>query len=57
MTTQQIAWASKHDWFINTRPFNHLGESINIIYVKDDMVAGNILGFHNFEKLQQWAGY
>ena len=27
------------------------------IHVKDDMVAGNTLGFINFEALKQWAGY
>jgi hypothetical protein len=57
MTTQQIAWASKHDWFINTRPFNHLGVRVNVIYVKDDMVKGNILSFTDFDELTEWAGY
>jgi len=57
MTTQQIAWAMSHDWFINTRPFNHLGERVNVIYVKDDMVKGNILNFTDFDELTEWAGY
>ena len=55
MTTQQAVWASKHDWFIDAVP-SKLSNGLRI-HVKDDMVAGNVLVFHNFIKLQQWAGY
>ena len=55
MTTQQIAWASKHDWFIESIPSKLTGGLR--AFVKDDMVEGNVLVFNNFIKLQQWAGY
>jgi hypothetical protein len=55
MTTQQIAWARKHDWFICTSIV--LASSKVRIHVKDDRVEGNTLGFTDFEALKQWAGY
>jgi hypothetical protein len=55
MTTQQIAWAKTHDWFIEAKLVRITGQMR--IHVKDDMVAGNTLGFINFEALKQWAGY
>jgi hypothetical protein len=55
MTTQQIAWARKHDWFIEAKVLRITGQIR--IHVKDDMVAGNTLGFTDFDELQQWAGY
>jgi hypothetical protein len=54
MTTQQIAWASKHDWFIES---NRTSTGQIRIHVKDDMVAGNTLGFTDFDELTEWAGY
>jgi hypothetical protein len=56
MTTQQIAWASKHDWFIESIPSKFRGKKLRVI-VKDDMVAGNTLVFTDFDELKQWAGY
>jgi hypothetical protein len=55
MTTQQIAWASKHDWFIEAIPSKLTGRLR--AFVKDDMLEGNVLVFNSFIKLQQWAGY
>tara|TARA_R110000851_G_scaffold53830_1_gene127586 strand:+ start:467 stop:634 length:168 start_codon:yes stop_codon:yes gene_type:complete len=55
MTTQQIVWASKHDWFIEAKVLRITGQIR--IHVKDGMVAGNTLGFTDFEELKQWAGY
>jgi|TARA_R110000822_G_scaffold285215_1_gene406566 hypothetical protein len=56
MTTQQIAWARKHDWFIESIPSKFRGKKLRVI-VKDDMVAGNTLVFTDFDELKQWAGY
>jgi hypothetical protein len=56
MTTQQIAWAMAHDWFIEAIPSKFRGASLRVI-VKDDMLAGNTLVFTDFIALKQWAGY
>jgi hypothetical protein len=55
MTTQQIAWARKHDWFIEAELVRITGQMR--IVVKDDMIVGNMLGFSDFEELKYWAGY
>jgi hypothetical protein len=55
MTTQQIAWASKHDWFIDAVP-SKLSNGLRV-HVKDDMLAGNTLVFTDFDELTEWAGY
>jgi hypothetical protein len=55
MTKEQIAWAMRHDWYENLVRDNITGECV--VIVKDDMIAGNTLGFINFEALKQWAGY
>ena len=55
MTTQQIAWARKHDWFIEAKVLRITGQIR--IHVKDDMIEGNTLGFTNFDELTEWAGY
>ena len=56
MTTQQIAWAKTHDWFIESILSKFRGQGLRVI-VKDDMLAGNTLVFTDFEALKQWAGY
>ena len=55
MTTQQIAWARKHDWFIEAKVLRITGQIR--IHVKDDMIEGNTLGFTDFDELTEWAGY
>ena len=55
MTTQQIVWASKHDWFIEVIIVRISGKIR--VHVRDDMVKGNILGFDDITELMQWAGY
>ena len=57
MTTQQIAWAKTHDWFISYGHEYKKGQQGFFVTVKDDRVAGNTLVFTKFDALKHWAGY
>ena len=62
MNTNQVEWASKHDWFISARYMRHC--SLYIVTVRD-YIADDILGqwvestvkFSDIKQLKQWAGY
>ncbi len=49
MTKKQIAWASKHDWYI--------GNQYGKVIARDDMNQFQVLYFDDFEELYHWAGY
>ena len=54
MTTQQIAWAMSHDWFMGTVEV----AAGMMVVVRDDMSERfGTLTFIDFQKLKQWAGY
>jgi hypothetical protein len=57
MTTQQIAWAMKHDWYYYTG--TEMASGVNVVHVWDRHSDGRQyqLHFTNFEALKQWAGY
>lgn len=53
MTRQQIAWASRHDWFVSV-------DGDGIITVVDRYSDGTetIMAWHrSFRALREWAGY
>jgi hypothetical protein len=55
MTKQEIAWASKHDWFIGS---GDAGAEGQCVYVRDDMDADAPPDcFTCFQSLLKWAGY
>jgi hypothetical protein len=55
MTTQQIAWASKHDWFVS---IDDAGAEGQCVYVRDDMYEDAPPDcFTCFQSLLEWAGY
>lgn len=56
MTFKQIAWASKHDWFVSS--------DSGIVYVNDITYNADtkettvkLVSFDNFSDLYEWAGY
>lgn len=55
MTTQQIVWASKHDWFIGSGDAGAEGQGV---YVRKAMDAGAPPDYFTcFQSLLEWAGY
>lgn len=58
LTTAQIAWASKHDWFIGAN--GPLG-SVRVRNIECDihgqLVVDQIRVFNDFQSLRIWAGY
>ena len=51
MTTKQINWARKHDWFIFAT------SSGSAVFVRDDMETAGEKVFTDFNELYEWAGY
>lgn len=49
MTTQQIKWASQHDWYI-------LKAGAGVLCHHDE-AQGETMYFSCFKELYQWAGY
>jgi|TARA_R110000737_G_scaffold55016_2_gene77819 hypothetical protein len=54
MTTQQIAWASKHDWFQSVQ---ELTDKTIVIWCHSKRPERGVVPFTNIQKLMQWAGY
>mgnify|MGYP003658949710 CR=1 FL=1 len=55
MTDEQTRWAMSHDWYYYTG--RRMTDNVDVVHVKDDMIAGRTLDFDNFEELYIWAGY
>lgn len=52
LTTNQVAWASSHDWYVS---ICHLG---NLDGVKVfDSTSNELVEFYSFRALREWAGY
>ena len=51
----RIAWAATHDWFIKATLNMH--SNVYTVFVKNDMVTGEVLKFTDFNELKSWAGY
>lgn len=56
MNEYQLAWATKHDWFLMVLINTPSNDGFCIV-VRDDMVKGGELEFWNFNDLYEWAGY
>ena len=54
MTTKQMVWASMHDWY---KGRVCLGVNSWQVVARDDMVAGGVLSFTDYNLLKEWAGY
>jgi hypothetical protein len=55
MKIKEIYWAMQHDWYYYTG--TSTVDGARTIYVRDDMVAGGVLSFTDFNLLKEWAGY
>ena len=51
----RIVWAANHDWFIKATLNMH--SNVYTVFVKNDMVTGEVLKFTDFNELKNWAGY
>lgn len=55
MTTEQIKWAVKHDWFISEiEP--------GVVLVRDEWTSdgelhSSVAHFGDYQRLREWAGY
>ena len=57
MTTNQIKWASTHDWYIDKSADNG-AVLVKEVLVKDiNDYKVDLKWFDNFEELRAWAGY
>ena len=54
MTSRQVLWASKHDWF---RSYEVLNDGSVIVWCRSDRPEGGIVPFSDINKLKSWAGY
>ena len=56
MTQEQIKWASRHDWYLQS-----LGDAVLVVEVErlsvDSLVSLASIKFTSYKELRQWAGY
>lgn len=52
LTTQQILWASQHDWFIKDN-----GNGTIVVADRDDLSDRLQTWVGTFRQLREWAGY